>query len=112
MNINPLLIKLKEVTGLSVSPDVYRGSEEEYITFNYADERDILFADDKPIVEKADMQVHLFVLETTNYMDYKKKIKNYLLKIGACGISCSCIYENDTKKKHVIFEFEISEGRS
>lgn len=108
MNINPLLIKLKEVTGLSTNPDAHQGSEEEYITFNYAEERDILYADDKPIAEKADMQVHLFVLETTNYMDLKKKIKDYLLGIGACGISCTCLYENDTKKRHVIFEFEIS----
>lgn len=112
MNINPLLLKLKEITGLSTSPDIDESGDEEYITFNYVDENGVLFADDKPIVEKADMQVHLFVRGVTNYMDYKKKIKNYLLEIGACAISCSCLYENDTKKRHIVFEFEISEGRS
>lgn len=112
MNVNPILLKLETKTGLPVYLDTKRGQAEEYITFNYADERDVLFGDDKPIEESADMQVHVFVKETTDYMDVKKIIKQYLVDIGACGISSTCNYEDETKKRHLIFEFEISEERS
>ena len=48
------------------------------------------------------MQVHLFVKEDTNYMNIKKKIKEYLIEIGACGISSPC-FMRVTQKKDMLF---------
>lgn len=110
MNVNSKLLELENVTGLPTYPDKNESKSDEYITFNYADERDVLFGDDKPIEEAADMQVHVFV--KCDYMDLKKKIKEFLINSGACGITFTSTYENETKKRHLIFEFEISEERS
>ena len=112
MNLNTKLLKLNNITGLQVEPDVYTGDDEEWITFNYVDENPSMFADDKAIEDVADMQVHLYVQDTTNYFELKHKIRDYLENIGGYGVSISTVYEKDTKKRHIIFEFEYAEGRN
>ena len=41
MNVNPFLMRLEDVTGLPVVPDLYEGDSKSYITFTYEDERPI-----------------------------------------------------------------------
>lgn len=104
-------MQLKNVTGLDVAPDKYHGNNEEYITFNYADERGELFAEDDVLYDIASMQVHVFLKESANYLAMKKKVKDYLESIDAYGTSVTTIFEDDTRKRHMIFEFDYSKER-
>lgn len=112
MNLNPLLMKLKDITGLEVAPDKYLGNNENYITFNYADERPAMYADNEPVCDVANMMVHVFLNQNENYLSYKSKVKSYLENIGAYGVSVNTLYEYDTNKRHMIFEFDYSEERN
>lgn len=109
MNINTILLGLREVTGLEVEPDAYTGSAPEYITFHYADERTELYADDRPIADTAYIQVHLFT--PGNYMIKKRIIRDYLEEKGFTGVSIQSLYESETKLHHIVFECEWTEER-
>ena len=60
MNVNPIVISALSSLGLPVSANVYEGTADEYITFNYADERPTVRADDTDILDETEIQVHYF----------------------------------------------------
>ena len=82
MNVNKDIQKLKNITGLNVSPDIYSGNEESYIVYNYTDERPVLFGDDSVEADQATVQVNLYTPPKFNYMDLKHAIRDYLETIG------------------------------
>lgn len=111
MNVNKLIINTLSPLGYPVEPITYTGIEKIYITFNYADDRGEVFADDMPIVDVAYMQIHLYVPFETNYMTIKKQIRSKLLAAGFTYPDITTMSENDTKINHIIFECIIS-GKS
>lgn len=110
MNINPILLKLKEATGLPVAPELYTGDAERYIVFNYS-EMAVLYGDDDPIADTALVQVHLYLPCGENYMKLKEEIRNFLKQNGFNNIEIQSTVEPDMKYTHVIFECEYTEGR-
>ena len=110
MNVNPILLKLKEVTGFPVEPDLYTGDAERYIVFNYS-ETPSFCGDDAPVADTALIQVHLYLPYGENYMELKEKIRNFLEQNGFDDIEIQPTVEPDMKYTHVIFECEYTEGR-
>lgn len=110
MNVNEKLLNIENIFGYPVQPDNYDGKESEYITFNYADERSVLFADDNPIEDEANLQLHIWLNISNDYMELKDGIKKYLEEIEACDIAISVLTEE--LKRHIVFEFTMLEGRS
>lgn len=102
MNVNPLVLNTLSSLNLPVSANVYEGSEDEYITFNYADERPVLYADDTDIFDETVIQVHYFT--KGNPQVNKKAIRRLLRASGFNIISTQEFYENDTKFIHVVVE--------
>lgn len=102
MNVSPLLLQLKDVTGFPVVPDVYDGPEDKWITFSYEDERSALDGDNYMIYERATIQVSLFTPVNYNYFSDKKKIKKALIDMGFCieymKSWVSTYYEQGTSK--------------
>ena len=43
-----------------LNPMITREKNTTYITFNYADDRAVLFGNDEPLIDEVDMQIHLF----------------------------------------------------
>lgn len=100
MNVNPIVISALTPLGLPVSANVYTGTATDYITFNYADERPIVSADDTDILDATTIQVHYFT--KSNPQANKKAIRKALRSAGFAIQSTQEIYENDTGYTHVI----------
>ncbi|RDU22760.1 hypothetical protein [Anaerosacchariphilus polymeriproducens] len=106
MNVNSLIINTLKPIVSAVYPNKYSGTEQTYITFNYADDRAVEFADDTPQIDKSNIQIHLFT--PNDYMELKKQIRLKLFQGGFSYPSITDLYEDDTKLNHIIFECEIT----
>lgn len=100
MNVNPIIVSALASLSLPVAANVYAGAATEYITFNYADERPALRADDTDILDETTMQVHYFT--KGNPQANKKAIRRLLRAAGFTIQSTTEIYESDTGYTHVI----------
>jgi hypothetical protein len=106
MNINPLIINALTSLSMPVCPDVYVPQHEgdapsdEYITFNYADERPASYADGEPLEEEATIHVHYFIKGDPT--EKKKLIRKLLRSAGFTILSTEQYYEDDTKLTHVV----------
>ena len=78
MNVNPILMGLKEATGFPVVPDLYEGAEDKYITFTYEDERAALYGDGEELATEVTVQISLFTPHRFNYFIAKDQIRDYL----------------------------------
>ncbi|HRS66161.1 MAG TPA: hypothetical protein P5519_09795 [Spirochaetia bacterium] len=102
MNVNPIIISALSSLNLPVTANVYEGTADEYITFNYADERPALRADDTDLYDETTVQVHYFT--RGNPQPNKKAIRRLLRASGFTIISTSEFYESDTKLQHIVVE--------
>lgn len=102
MNINQTIITGLSSLNLPVSPNVNLDGANEYITFNYVDERPALRADDTDIYDETIIQVHYFTKK--NPQTNKKAIRRLLRASGFTIISTSEFYESDTMFNHVVVE--------
>ena len=112
MNVNPLIMKLKELTGLDVVPDFYEGTADKWITFTYEDERPAQKGDNIVTWDIAYMQVSLFTPKNFNHMTLKQTIKTYLESIGAVTNVTSWIDKNnETIIRQTTFNVQITKER-
>ncbi len=100
MNINATVINALSSLGLPVHANVYNGTADEYITFNYADERPVVRADDVDILDETTIQVHYFT--RTDPSTNKKAIRRLLRAAGFTIQSTQELYESDTQYFHVV----------
>lgn len=106
MNVNQIVINALSPMKKPVSPNHYGGTAEEYIIFNYADERPIFHADDEEIFDQTEIQVHLFT--RNNPQQYKKTIRRLLRSSGFSILNTQEFYESDTNYNHVVVECSIN----
>ena len=102
MNVNPIIISALSPLNLPVSANIYEGTADEYITFNYADERPSLRADDTDIYDETEIQVHYFT--RGNPQPNKKAIRRLLRASGFTILNTSEFYESDTKLQQIVVE--------
>lgn len=102
MNINPIVISALSSLNLPPTPNVNTDRADEYITFNYADERPALRADDTDLYDETVIQVHYYTKK--NPQPNKKAIRRLLRASGFTIISTSEFYESDTGYTHVVVE--------
>lgn len=88
---------------------VYNGSASKYIVFNIADSRGQIFADNKPKIDATTMQIHYFCPAGSNYYSDKAFIRKALFDAGFTYPQITELYEEETKKMHLVFECEIFE---
>lgn len=100
MNINTTVINALSSLKLPTHANVYNGAADEYITFNYADERPVVRADDTDILDETTIQVHYF--SRSNPQDNKKAIRRLLRAAGFTIQSTQELYESDTGYFHVV----------
>lgn len=112
MNVNPLLMELKNITGLPVVPDLYEGESDKWIAFTYHDERPVFFGDNKVLDDTAYIIISLYTPKSFNYMSLKHDIKTYLETIGIVTNCESYVYlENQIPIRQTLFEVHITQER-
>ena len=82
MNVNTEIQELQSVTGLEVSPDIYSGKKDKFITYTYTDERPVFWGDDVILADQVTVQVNLYTPPKFDYMELKHQIRDYLESIG------------------------------
>lgn len=82
MNVNPIIMKLSNVTGYPVAPDIYRGDSDKWIVFVNTDERGELYGDDSELYTTAKFYISFYCPHSYNYMADRKKIKKALVELG------------------------------
>ena len=100
MNVNVTVITALSSLSLPVHANAYNGTADEYITFNYADERPVVRADDTDILDETTIQVHYFT--RSNPQTNKKAIRRLLRAAGFTIQSTQERHESDTNYTHVI----------
>lgn len=95
--------------GFPYAPDIYDGRSEHYFTYNYADNRAGLHGDDSPETVIAYMQIHLFMPRDEDFIKIKNAVRKALHIQGFTYPEVTISLENDTNKRHIIFECEIEE---
>ncbi|MPM97515.1 hypothetical protein SDC9_144688 [bioreactor metagenome] len=100
MNVNSMVISALTSLGFPVAANAYNGTDDEYIVFNYADERPALRADDMDLLDETTIQVHYFT--RGNPQTNKKIIRRLLRTAGFTIQSTQEMYESDTKYFHVV----------
>ena len=100
MIINAAVINALSSLKLPVHANVYNGAADVYITFNYADERPVVRADDVDILDETTIQVHYFT--RTDPGANKKAIRRLLRAAGFTIQSTQELYESDTGFFHVV----------
>ena len=119
MNVNPEMMGLGEVTGLSVFPDAHEEDGQNYITFTYAGEEYELAADDAPEADTATLYVNLYTEMQFNFLAMKEQIKEYLEGLDYCTVTniFTTVEEYRTNansvkfKRHTTFIIDITKWR-
>lgn len=81
-------------------------SKDIYFVFNFDDQRGLLYGSDTPEIDVYSLQVHFFAPITFDNVELKNKIKKDLLDNGWTYPVVTEIYEDETKKVHLIFSCE------
>lgn len=112
MNVNPLLMNLKDIVGCPVVQDLYQGKEPRWLVFTYADERGELYADGVEVYTTATLTLSYYTPVSYNYFADKKKIKKALLDMG---FNVEDIYtrvdgneEGTEYIRHTVFDINIT----
>lgn len=117
MNVNKEIQELEIITELPVSPDMYSGEEEKYITYEYTDERPVFWGDDTTMYDQATVRVNLYTPPKFNYMELKHKIRDYLETLGVVEDISSWLENFTTKNnlektiRHTSFNLIITKER-
>lgn len=99
--------------GLPVKPDLYTGDETEFLTYNY-DLLPVQFADGRPLLWRALVQVHLFCPRGVNRVHLVRQITAALVRGGFTCPEVQNVTQSggagssstDGKSQHWVFECE------
>ena len=108
MDKNAVFMELERLTGLEVEIDRYTGNSDKYITFQYAYEGPSEHADDVVLMERTDIQVHLYVPKHFDYMQLKRIIRDHL-EGNEFEVEMQTI--PDKQVTHIVFECSCEEER-
>ena len=117
MNVNQDIQKLEDITGLEVSPDIYKGGSDRYIVYVYADERSVFWGDDKVLEDSVTIQISLYTPPEFNHMNLKHMIRDYLERLGEVNDISSWLETYTSKNnleatiRHTTFNVTITKAR-
>lgn len=91
--------------------DYYDSSQDEsiteWVTFNFPDDRGIIYGDDKPQENITEVNVHYYVSLSSDSSDTVKNIRKALFNAGFTYPKIRRLFEKETNYIHYIFECEI-----
>lgn len=107
MTVNEIIITALSPFGVDVTPDFFGEGDEEYFTFNYADDRASDFGDDSPTHTVAYMQIHYFCPVKKDYLEMKKKVRKALFDAGFTYPVVTDATSSGDDERHLVFECSI-----
>lgn len=102
------VIQAIEGFGYPHCPDIYTGESARHFTYNYANDRGTLFADNAPQTRIASVQVHLVIPAEEDFIGIKEEVRKNLFRQGFTYPQITVLKEE--KKRHIIFECDIEES--
>lgn len=107
MNINPLLQQAEGVLGVPVYPSAADVSApgDNYIVYEYLDERVQLYGDDTDAYDMTNIRVHWFMV--SGVQDAKRRLRKFLRSVGFTIVSTSEDYEENTNLHHISVDADI-----
>lgn len=79
MDLTDILMRLADITGISVYQDICTDEDaEKYITIVYQDERPALCGSNRVLADQCDIYVSLYTPPQYDYFKLKKQIRDYL----------------------------------
>lgn len=103
------IVEVIKSFGYPYSPGVYEGEKKKYFTYNYADDRGGLYADNTPETTIVSVQVHFFLPLKENFIKEKNQIRQALFQQGFTYPEVTILTENEEKIRHIVFECDIEE---
>lgn len=91
---------------LEVEPDEYNGDEKIYIVFFITGQNPVKFGDNKPLKERYEIQVQLFMPISSDHMALTKQIKKALFDNYFTYPDVTIIREQSLGRKRIVFETE------
>ncbi len=107
MNTFEKIVEAIKPFKIPYAPDIYYGSTEKHFVYNYVFDASGICADDDMIEAVADIQLHLYMPVSENFISLKNEIRHALIKQGFTSPEITQIIEKKTR--HIIFECEIEE---
>lgn len=102
MDLTDILMRLADITGISVYQDVCTDEDaEKYITVVYQDERPVLCGSNRVLADQCDIYVSLYTPPQFDYFGVKKQIRDYLEGNEFVVNSISYGIENDLSGKRI-----------
>ncbi len=105
MDVSTIIVSALSAYAPDVAAEHYDGTAESYITWNYSDERPVVYADNTDILDETTVQVHRFT--KSNPEADKKAIRKALRSADFSILSTSQFYESDTGYFHVVVTAKI-----
>lgn len=111
--ITDLLDGLSIATGLEIEENDYGGDAEEYIVYDFSDERGGLFGDDRAQTVETSIQLRVRLFKETDYYETKGKIWDYLEEYDFYNLSFDnyCLKEDGKVFRYLVFECSYVEQR-
>ena len=95
------------------APDVYEGDRvDRWFTYNYADDRGSLNADDEPSERLVSLQLHLFMPGRENFLNIREKVREAIFDTGEFTYPSVTNLGVTEGKRHIVFEFDGVEERT
>lgn len=108
-SVNELVISALKQFDIPIALNNYDNKDnlDKYIVWNVSDDRGTYYADDIPLYDDVNIQVHLFINDNINYLQLKKQIRNALVNKGFDYPSVTILHESEEKLNHIVFECAI-----
>ena len=111
MTLNSKIVNICKTLNLGASEDVYRGSKDKFVVFNYAGEYKDMFADDDYNVLRINVNVNLYVPLKFNYHQLKSQLRDELENNGFDINNVYTLVEPDTELRHIVFDTEYIQNK-
>ena len=106
-SINKIIVSALRPFGLPVAENLYEGTAKEFLTYNYADDREGDAGDDEPQAYVASVQIHYFCPLNASYTDMKRRIRRTLVDAGFTAPEVTDASDTADRVRHLVFECEI-----
>ena len=107
MDINKIIVSALKPIGLEIAEDLYEGDEEEFITFNMADDIGADCGDNKPGTNTIFIQVHYVCPWGKDYAGTRKRIRKALFKAGFTWPEVQEVSDSTDRLRHIVLECAI-----
>lgn len=104
--VNQEIIAALAEIPIEVEPDEYNGDKDTYIVFFITGQSPIKFGDNKPLKERYEMQIQLFVPLYYDHLEITKQIKKALFDNYFMYPDITIIREPTLGRKRIVFETE------